>query len=92
MGRAASPRRVHSGRWCSVEKMVMAGRAEVVVSPRTIAAEESRERIGSAVSAKEVQRDVVEVTVRSENETGVLRKTRGSRRSRESEISWSFGL
>jgi len=62
MSRAASPRRLHSERWCSVEKMVIAGEAEVGVSPRKIAAEGSRERekdiFGRAVSVLEVQREV----------------------------------
>jgi hypothetical protein len=43
MGRAASPRRLHGGRWCSVGKMVIAGRAEMGVSPRKITAEGFRE-------------------------------------------------
>ena len=59
-GRAASPRRLHSERWCSVEKVVMAGKAEVGLSPRKIAAEGSRERdiFGGAVSVLEVQGEV----------------------------------
>lgn len=81
MGRAASPRRLHSERWCSVEKMVIAGKAEVGLSPRKIAAEGSRERerereiFGRAVSVLEVQLEVGG-TMGSGSETGVLRKTR----------------